>query len=115
MHKELSHSSPIFSDYSLEGLKWAPKGMLTGLAFFMLNLETTLLMYSTCDNIKVLAALSLLILIPRIGFATPRFFIANYFENSQFKLYIYCILEPTISLSFTYKIKIIKLSLNFLI
>ena len=102
-----SISLSVLGDWSLHNLKWLTKGVLTGLALSMLNLLRTFFTYSVCESFKVHLALSLVILVPRICFALPKSFISNCFDNSIFRFLISSMLGPAMSISSTYKNKMI--------
>ena len=96
-------------------LKWAPRGVLTSLACFILNLSRTYSIYFSCDNHSFLAFLSCRICIPKIYLVGPKSFISNDLNKSFFKFPITLASCPTINISSTYSKRITNLLLgNFL-
>ena len=102
-----SISSYILGYISLVSFKWLAKGVLTSLTFCILNISNTFSMYSLRDNVNLFIFLSLVTLIPRICFATPKSFTTSELAHFLFNTFVYCMLDPATSMSSTFNNKII--------
>lgn len=104
-----SFSSLVEGQVFLLRLKWPPRGVLVGLACFILNLSSIRSICFSCDNNNFLTFLSRTISIPRICLAWLRSYMSNDLNNSTFKLWINWTSGPTINILSTYNRRVMNL------